>query len=180
SPGLDTAREAARRAVLGPRPVAAERLEGLPAGAEVAATLQLGQPPVGAVQLLFTSESAPAERALRALAPFGARAAHALRSSERTRRATAELERSRALLAVVGQAIAQLSLAHTLETAIDRVSELLEADRLAVYLIEENEQRLLAAAGRGLPGPHVRVAERLLELALGPFRGRGFLVVEDS
>ncbi len=180
APELELAREVARRAVLGPRPVVSETLDGLPAGAEVAATLQLGQPPVGAVQLFFTSESAPPERVLRALAPFGARAAHALRSSERTRRAGAELERSRALLAVVGQAIAQLSLAHTLETAIDRVSELLEADRLAVYLVEENEQRLLAAAGRGLAGPHVRIAERLLELALGPFRSRGFLLVEEA
>ena len=144
-----------------------------------------GDPPArpasrGGRPAFFTSESAPPERVLRALAPFGARAAHALRSSERTRRAGAELERSRALLAVVGQAIAQLSLAHTLETAIDRVSELLEADRLAVYLVEENEQRLLAAAGRGLAGPHVRIAELLLELALGPFRSRGFLVVEEA
>ena len=37
-----------------------------------------------------------------------------------------ELERSEALLAVVGQATAELSLAHTLETAVARVSELLE------------------------------------------------------
>jgi serine phosphatase RsbU (regulator of sigma subunit) len=177
---LDSAREAARRAVLGPRPVVSDDLDGLPAGASVAATLQLGQPPLGAVQLLFAEGTAPPPRVLRALSPFGARAAHALRSSERTRRATAELDRSRALLAVVGQAIAQLSLAHTLETAIERVSELLDTDRLAVYLVEQNEQRLLGAAGRGLAGPHVRVAERLLELGLGPFRGRGFVLVEDA
>ena len=45
-----------------------------------------------------------------------------------------ELERSEALLAVVGQATAELSLAHTLETAVARVSELLGAERVAVYL----------------------------------------------
>ena len=33
-----------------------------------------------------------------------------------------------------------------------------------------------AAASRALRGPHVEIAERLLELALGPFRGRGFVV----
>jgi serine phosphatase RsbU (regulator of sigma subunit) len=177
---FEAAHRSASRAVHDPRPVASEPVEALPGGAEISATLKLGQPPQGAVQLLFTREAAPPERVLRALAPFGARAAHALRSSARTQRAAAELERSRALLGVVGQAISQLSLAHTLETAIDRVSELLEADRLAVYLVEEHEQRLLAAAGRGLAGPHGRVAERLLELALGPFRGRGYLLIEDA
>jgi serine phosphatase RsbU (regulator of sigma subunit) len=88
-----------------------------------------------------------------------------------------ELGRTRALLGVVGQAISQLSLAHTLETAVARVGELLEADRLAVYL--RDEDRLYAAAGLGLAGPHVRLAERLLDLTLGPFRSRGMLVVDD-
>jgi GAF domain-containing protein len=90
---------------------------------------------------------------------------------------TLELERTRALLAVVGQAISELSLAHTLETAVDRVGELLEVDRLAIYLREGD--RLYAAAELGLAGPHVRLAERLLELALGPFQSRGTLVVRD-
>ncbi len=39
--------------------------------------------------------------------------------------------------------------------------------------------RLRAAASRGLAGPHAELAERLLELALGPYRSRGFLFVED-
>src|SRR6185437_157651 len=82
------------------------------------------------------------------------------------------------LLAVLGQAIAELSVAHTLETAVERVAELLAADRLAIYLREDGH--LVPAAGRGLAGPHARVAERLLELALGPFRGRGLLVVDDA
>src|SRR5919108_293166 len=51
-------------------------------------------------------------------------------------------------------------------------------ERVAVYLRDDG--RLGAAAGRGLAGPHVRVAERLLELAVGPYRGRGILVVEDA
>jgi serine phosphatase RsbU (regulator of sigma subunit) len=88
-----------------------------------------------------------------------------------------ELERTRALLGVVGQAISQLSLAHTLETAVARVGELLEADRLAIYLREDD--RLYAAAGIGLAGPHVRLAERLLELALGPYRSRGMLAIRN-
>jgi serine phosphatase RsbU (regulator of sigma subunit) len=82
------------------------------------------------------------------------------------------------LLGVVGQAISQLSLAHTLETSVARVTELLGVDRLAVYLLGE-EGALDAAAGMGLTGPHVRLAERLLELMLGRFRSREILVVDD-
>jgi serine phosphatase RsbU (regulator of sigma subunit) len=150
----------------------------LPADADVSVTLPLGEPPMGALQLLFPRDTAPSPKTLRRLATFGVRAAHALRSTERARTVELELDRTRALLEVVGQAIAHLSLAHTLETAVERLAELLGADRLAVYLREEG--RLLAAAGLGLAGPHVRVAERLLELALGPFRGRGVLVLDDT
>src|SRR5438067_2220394 len=104
--------------------------------------VQLGQPPFGALQLRFEQPLVPSDDVLDALTTFAARAAHALRSSERARRQSVELERSRALVAVVGQAIAQLSLAHTLETAIERIAELLGAERLAVYLLGPDEDRL--------------------------------------
>jgi GAF domain-containing protein len=165
---------AAARALEEHRPVTVEEL----IDERASATILLGQPPVGALQLLFPAGAVPAEAELARLSTFGVRAAHALRAGERARTLAEELERTRALLAVVGQAIAQLSLAHTLETAVERVAELLGAERLAVYLSEEG--RLTAAAGRGLAGPHVRVAERLSDLALGRFRGRGILVVEDA
>jgi serine phosphatase RsbU (regulator of sigma subunit) len=174
---LHVAREAAERALEGHRPVAVESVPGLPGSATQSATLQLGQPPIGALQLLFGPESEPGDVDLATLATFGVRAAHALRASIQSRTVAGELERTRALLGVVAQAISQLSLAHTLETAVERIAELLEADRLAVYLREEG--KLYAAAGLGLAGPHVGVAERLLELALGPFRSRGMLVVQD-
>jgi serine phosphatase RsbU (regulator of sigma subunit) len=177
-PELTGARDAAERALEDRGPVSVETAEdGLPCGARVSATILLGRPPVGALQLLFAGEPPP-EEALARLSTFGVRAAHALRAGARARTLDAELERTRALLAVVGQAIAQLSLAHTLETAVDRVAELLGAERLAVYLRDDGV--LSAAAGRGLAGPHVRVAGRLLELATGPFRGRGILVLEDA
>ncbi len=169
------ARDAAAEALAG-----VERLALESVGDKMAASLQLGQPPLGILQLFFGSASAPADDVLERLALFGARASHALRASERTLEQSVELERTRALLTVVGQAIAQLSLAHTLETAVDRLAELLSIDRLAVYLLEPGEERLLAAAGRGLAGPHTRIAERLLELALGPFRGRGLVAVPDA
>jgi serine phosphatase RsbU (regulator of sigma subunit) len=169
---------AAERAFRGRRAVVVEEVAGDPVGdAVLSATLQLGQPPVGALQLLFTAEKAPSPDELAVLATFGVRAAHALRASMRSRTVGLELERTRALLAVIGQAISQLSLAHTLETAVDRVAELLDADRLAIYLRDEG--RLYAAAGVGLAGPHVRLADRLLELALGPLRSRGILVIRD-
>ena len=86
-------------------------------------TLKLGEPPLGALQLRFAPGRAPDEAALTQLASFAVRAAHALRSSERAREAGFELERSRALLAVVGEAIARLSLSHTLDTALERLGE---------------------------------------------------------
>jgi serine phosphatase RsbU (regulator of sigma subunit) len=148
-------------------------LEALDGGGLV--TLQLGEPPQGALQLLLAEEPGPDDPVLERLGIFAVRAAHALRAGERRRTLTVELERTRALLTIVGQAIAQLSLSHTLDTAIQHVSELLGVGRLAVYLAEEQGGRLEPAAERGLTGPHVRVAERLLELLLGPARGRGLL-----
>jgi serine phosphatase RsbU (regulator of sigma subunit) len=171
----DAAQKAAAQALAGVEPMALEQV-----GDKTVTSLQLGQPPLGVLQLFFGSEGAPAGDVLERLGLFGARASHALRASGRTLEQSVELERTRALLTVVGQAIAQLSLAHTLETAIDRLAELLSIDRLAVYLLEPGEERLLAAAGRGLAGPHTRIAERLLELALGPFRSRGLVAIPDA
>ena len=166
------ARVEAERALGGRVAVAVERV-----GDSTSAALQLGQPPVGVLQLLFADGGGPSERELSTLRTFGVRAATALRASMRSRTVGVELDRTRALLAVIGQAIAQLSLAHTLDTAVARVAELLDADRLAVYLRED--ERLYEAAGVGLAGPHLRLAGRLLELALGPFRSRGVLVVRN-
>ncbi len=174
---LVAAQAAADRALVGRHAVSVESVSGLPGTATLSATLQLGQPPLGALQLLFARDTEAGDVDLATLATFGVRAAHALRASMHARSVELELGRTRALLGVVGQAISQLSLAHTLETAVARVGELLEADRLAVYLREDD--RLYAAAGLGLAGPHARLAERLLDLTLGPFRSRGMLVVDD-
>ena len=166
----DVAHDAVRRARDIPGSLALESLEE--GGAVV--TLQLGEPPQGALQLLLAEEPDPSDPLLDRLGTFAVRAAHALRAGERRRTLSVELERTRALLTIVGQAIAQLSLAHTLDTAIEHVSGLLGAERLSVYLTSE-PGRLEPAAERGLTGPHARVAERLLELLLGPARGRGLL-----
>ena len=139
------------------------------------ATIPLGEPPVGALQLYFQAE--PREDELALLLPFSARAALALRRSRRVGLIATALRRSQTIIGVVSQAIAQLSLAHTLETAVERISELTASGHVAVYLREG--RALTAAASRGLEGPHTDLAERLLELALGPFRGRGFLFIED-
>ncbi|MGZ4373321.1 MAG: SpoIIE family protein phosphatase [Gaiellaceae bacterium] len=177
SAALVAAQAAADRALVGRQAVSVESVSALPGAATLSATLQLGQPPLGALQLLFGRDTEAGDVDLATLATFGVRAAHALRASMHARSVELELGRTRALLGVVGQAISQLSLAHTLETAVARVGELLEADRLAVYLREDD--RLYAAAGLGLAGPHARLAERLLDLTLGPFRSRGMLVVDD-
>jgi serine phosphatase RsbU (regulator of sigma subunit) len=147
-------------------------------GDQHAVALRLGEPPLGVLQLLFRPDAAPVPRELDRLAAFAVRAAQALRAAERVRSTEEELEQTRALLAALAQASEQLSLAHAVETTIERVRELVGAERLAVYLREEG--RLVAAAARGLAGPHARVAEALLQLALGPFRARGMVVVADA
>jgi GAF domain-containing protein len=107
-----------------------------PAGAdgEVVATIQLGHPVNSALQLGFVDDGAPGAADVGALATFGVRAAHALRSGARAHAAALELERTRAVMAIVTEANAQLSLPHTLATVVDRVAELLGVDRVAVYL----------------------------------------------
>jgi serine phosphatase RsbU (regulator of sigma subunit) len=180
---LDSARpsESSSRAALealgSQEPIMIARDESQPEAAFLA-TLRLGQPPVGVLQLFFATQSPPDDLLLRRLSGFAVRAAHALKAGERAGAAAEELERMRALLAVVGQAIARLSLSHTLETAADRVTELLRTSRIAVYLRDDG--RLQAAHERGLAGPHVAVAERLLELSLGPLRTQGMLEVTDA
>jgi serine phosphatase RsbU (regulator of sigma subunit)/uncharacterized protein YigA (DUF484 family) len=139
-------------------------------------TISVGEPPAALLQLGFEAGTAD-EPELERLSPFAARAALALRRSRRVALVALALKRSQTLIAVVSQAIAQLSLAHTLETAVERVAELTTSSHVAVYLREEG--RLVPAAARGLAGPHTDLAERLLDQALGPFRSRGFLFIED-
>ena len=161
---LGPARDLARQALDESEPLHIVHSERLPGGCTVSTSLPLGQPPTGMLQLLFAPGTAPDAAELGRLTTFGVRAAHALRASERARSLAVELDRTRALLAVVGQATAELSLAYTLDTALEHVAELLAVDAVAVYLLAE-EGRLVAAATRGLTGPHTRVAEQLLELA---------------
>jgi len=139
-------------------------------------TIALGEPPVGALQLLF-DDRRPGPEELDVLSAFTARAALALRRSRRVGLIATALRRSQTVIGVVSQAIAQLSLAHTLETAVERIAELTASGHVGVYLREG--ERLTSAASRGLSGDHTDLAERLLELALGPFRGRGYLFIED-
>src|SRR4029077_8899643 len=97
-------------------------------------------------------------------------------AGERSRDVELELDRTRALLDVVGDAISLLSLAHTLETAVERIAELLQIDQVGVYLHEDG--RLVAAAGRGRGGGHEEIAGRLLDAVLGPLRARSAVHAE--
>jgi serine phosphatase RsbU (regulator of sigma subunit) len=144
-------------------------------GTGTIATLPLGEPPVAALQLYF-DDGGPADESLDLLSPFAARAALALRRSRRVGLISLALRRSQTVIGVVSQAIAQLSLAHTLETAVERIAELTGSEHVGIYLREGGG--LAAAAARGLEDD-VDLADRLLELALGPFRGRGFVFIED-
>ena len=152
---------------------------GLAPDRGVSTTLPLGRPPLGVLQLFHPAGEEPDEEQLALLATFGVRAADALRTGERARLLALELERTRALLEVIAQATAELSVSHTLETAVERVAELLGVERVAVYLRSSGEGELEEAASRGLAGPHARVADRLLDVALGPSRDRAVLEVSD-
>ena len=129
---VDAGERAAERALDGRVPVIVEEVEQSAAAPERASRRRCSSGSRRSAHC--SSSSPPATRPARTtsatLATFGVRAAHALRASVAlARRSTLELERTRALLAVVGQAISQLSLAHTLETAVARVGELLDVDR---------------------------------------------------
>ncbi|MBV8258343.1 MAG: SpoIIE family protein phosphatase [Actinobacteria bacterium] len=176
---LGAAREAAERTLAEPGPVRALPAERLPSDCGVSTTLPLGRPAGGVLQLLHPAAHAPTAVQLERLATFAVRAAHALRASTRARQLALELERTRALLTVIGQATAELSVAHTLQTAVDRIAELLGVERVAIYLRSGGDDGLEAAAARGVEGPHARLAERLLDLALGPARGRAVVALDD-
>ena len=175
---LGAAREVAERSLAKPGPVSAHA-SGLPQDCAVSTTLPLGRPPLGVLQLFHPAGEEPEAEQLTRLATFGVRAAHALRTGERARQLALELERTQALLEVIVQATSELSVSHTLETAVERVAELLSVDRVAVYLRGTGDGELEEAASRGLAGPHARVADRLLDVALGPARERTVLEVTD-
>jgi len=160
----------AREAVAVWRPASAERDPELPASLPEVVTLPLGQPAFAVLQLFYGEGEGPPEPELGALAAFAARAAHALRSGERAASVELELDRTRALLEVVSEAVSSLSLSHTLETAVERVAELLQVERLGVYLRDDG--RLAVAASRGVGGDLDPVVERLSDAMLGPLRAR--------
>src|SRR3954468_21926717 len=94
----DEARALAQDALADQRPVA------IAAGRTgTVATLRLGEPAVGVLQLLLRDGSEPPQELLDRLHGFAVRAAHALRAGARTRELGLELGRVRALLEVVGE-----------------------------------------------------------------------------
>ena len=144
------------------------------AGRSTPLVVPLGEPPAGALTLAFAGEPAP--DALDALGGLAARAGGAGRRTRRAAGGGGAPERAPHGGARGSPADAQLSLAHTLETAVERVGELTASEDVGLYLREG--ERLVAASVRGRAGD-TALAERLLELALGPFRSRGFLLLPD-
>src|SRR5947209_1358130 len=136
---------------------------------EEGTTLPLGHPATGVLQLVHAHGYEPTAEQIVRLGTFAVRAAQALRAGEEARELALELARTRALLEVFVHANAELSVAHTLETVVERVSEILGVDRVAVHL-RTADGTLEEAAGRGAPSPNAPPAERLLDLALGPTR----------
>src|SRR5262249_3376444 len=137
--------------------------------------LRLGEPPVGVLQLVFVEDPDP--DVLAGLTAFALRAAETLRARDRSHEAAYELERTRVLLVALEQATEQLSLQGALAAAMQHAASQTGVDRVAVYL--RDGRALRPAASRDVSGPHAQVAEGLLELALGPHRGRRIVTVPD-
>jgi serine phosphatase RsbU (regulator of sigma subunit)/cell division septum initiation protein DivIVA len=149
-------------------------------GCDASTVATIGRPPTGVLQLLHASTAPQNDEQRERLTTFAARAASALRAGVRARRRELELERAWAVLGVVGQATSELSVSHTLETAVARVAELLEVERVAVYLRSLADGTLTLAAARGSSARSTRRAERLLELALRPAGRRSLVDVDDG
>jgi serine phosphatase RsbU (regulator of sigma subunit) len=171
APGLELVRAAledgARRAV------SLSSDERLPTPLSTVATAVLGRPASAVLQLFYSPDAVPTDDELPPLSAFAARAAHALRSGDHALAVEQELSRTRSLFEVVSEAVSRLSLGHTLETAVERTSELLQVHAIGIYL-NDNEQ-LLPAAGRGVGAGHTEVARRASEAFLGPLRARSSL-----
>src|SRR5262249_52935316 len=157
------------------RELAIDTEPALPPALSRVATEPLGRPAFAVLQLFYSPDAAPAESELQPLSAFAARAAHALRSGDHARSVEQELVRTRSLFEVVSEAVSRLSLDHTLETAVERTSELLQIDAIGIYLVDK--EHLLAAAGRGVAGGHEEVAQRASDAFLGPLRARSSLQV---
>ena len=122
--------------------------------------MPLGRPAFAVLQLFYSPDAAPADAELQPLC--GIRSPRGARASVRGSRPSVEQELGpdRSLFEVVSEAISRLSLDHTLETAVERTSELLQVDAIGIYL--HDKERLLAAAGRGVAGGHEEVARVVL------------------
>ncbi len=171
SPAAESAALSAARVTLDSRSfLRQERI-----GGAAFVSVRLGEPAIGVLQLVFDDDAD--ESLLGGLTTFALRAAQALRAADEALESARDLEQTRALLTAVVEASAQLSLQHALATALEHVTTLFRSERVAVYL--RDGRRLQPAMARNLTGPHARVADGLLMLALGSYRGRGMIVVPD-
>ena len=153
-------------------PVRVEAAEG-----RTVATLTLGQPPLGVLQLVFGPGGSPSQRVVDRLGTFAVRAAHALRAGERARATSLELERSDALLAFSARRSPSSPSRIRWRPPSQASPSCCDADRVAIYLGDVH--RLRPEAGSGADA-ELAVAERLLELAFGPMRAQGVLHVPDA
>jgi serine phosphatase RsbU (regulator of sigma subunit) len=150
--------------------------ERLPAALSFA--LPLGLEPLGVLEARFGEGKEVSESELEALQTLAARVAGVLEEATRRRDLALELERTHALLSFTGQAMSELAVEPTLNTAMERIASLLGIERIAIYLYDEDG--LHTAAARGLRGPHERIAAGLLELALASGRLAGGVIVADA
>lgn len=169
---LDAARERATRVLEQGKPLR-EQLPGA-----LAVTLPLGLASLGVLEARFDEAAHPSEGELEALQTLAARVAGVLEEAELRRDLVLELKRTQALLSFSGQAMSELAVEPTLNTAVEQIADLLGIERVAVYL--SGEDGLRTAAARGLRGEHERIGARLLELALATGRLAGGVIVADA
>jgi len=169
---LDAARERADRARRQGAPQS-ERLDGM-----LTLTIPLGRRSLDVLEARFGAAEHTAGGELDSLQMLAARVAGVLEDAALRGDLVLELRRTQALLSFSGQAMSELAVEPTLNAAVERISDLLGIERVAVYL--SGEGRLHSAAARGLRGAHERIADRLLELALNSGRLAGGLAIADT
>ena len=142
------------------------------------APLRLGEPAIGGLRLVFAPGDEPDVDELARLGAFGdTRCARrpGRRANERPRRGTGAEPRA---AAVSGRRSRSCRCPTPSRPAVDKVAELLGTDRGALYLRQAGG--LKTAAGARLAGPHLRVAEGLLDEVLGTFGSRPVVEIRNA
>lgn len=151
-------------------------------GAIVGLPLKVEGRVLGVMNVAFTQPHTFDEDELRALELLGDQIAVALENARLYREATRQARQTAALARVAQHLLRGLSLHETLERILEAAQEALEADRAAVYLLDENTGALHCPASCGLSeGYRQLVCDRYQEFpGSGVRKSSSLLFIPDA